>query len=922
MLKFYVLSFTFVVVPMAPISPVKPIIPSTIGQSIGGSSLDASEENANVKVVQMQKSTNSSAGNSASKSFVVVSSATNAKAGNAQRVLALGNVPISGNQQLKIASIPNVLQQSGAKIVSIAKSMPMTTGFKMIAVTTVVPGSTQVKTVYIATPIMSVTKTSSQSHAAGCNQSSATKLLQTLVSGSSTSVRPAQTDVSPSNTVDVVRPSTCVVDSKVLNPVTTSNANSFVKKTVPTSVCNVLSTSVTSTCISTSTISSYKKDTGGQSSKLTSSDAKGTVEISDLQQKEDRAASLNNSAISASAKAVNKENTLHANNVSCKEVVKDTKSECSRTNEVKSNENSQADEANAGGILSRESSESTDETILLAGEKFLAELAARFSKNNTEVPSVRVTDSDAEKGSDMLAIGVIEEKLKNAVAPSKENFNSDFSTRLQVRHESLKVSNPVDSKVIVRKIGEEYKSSPLKLCHHSEIEREELSPINDKSSSLVSAEAGRLKGALPVVLASQHRKYYESGNLAQSYDVQGARSTEDMQRLSKGSAQTVKFNCNLSSKDLNSKNDVKLPDTVSKIPLHDASGIERSGALAVGDQPRNVFSSFLPTNGNDEEEGNADSKHQTGFGPSEDPPSTRMSPEHCQLGSSSKSSPLFSDGFPARPANHKQTPAEEVDSSFENESLGEKSHIMPLPFPRQGPTPVTLESPEKFLSASRELSTATTLGGSHANDGQCRGKVSYQDTTTIVQSNSPLYSLNLQQSNSVLSSVNRRGSLPSQTDIEPRSGNEANDGGSFLDSFEQPFTNRTGDVLEKNENEVIFDKKLLKHSPRLPKSSTRSSKLDSIMVHGDGTPDHAGNSPTGLNHNKDTYGRTGHVVVADLSRNTSKKRKAEYSSVLSVGWIKGALTYVSFFFYYHCVNLVIFFKYPTGPKVASFMNET
>eukprot|EP00794_Sanderia_malayensis_P010802 gene10802-11956_t len=173
---------TSTVVPIGPISPVKSHITTS-------SAYMMQNKSGSVKVVQVQKSNTdaqaaptstttastsckaaaSITSSSPSSSEVVATSSSSCKgSGNAQRVLALGGVPATGsNQQLKIASIPNVLHQSGSKIVSIAKSVPMTTGFKMIAVTTVVPGSTQVKTVYIATPIMSVTKTTSASQGSG-----------------------------------------------------------------------------------------------------------------------------------------------------------------------------------------------------------------------------------------------------------------------------------------------------------------------------------------------------------------------------------------------------------------------------------------------------------------------------------------------------------------------------------------------------------------------------------------------------------------------------------------------------------------------------------------------------------------------------------------------------------------------------------
>lgn len=120
-----------------------------------------------VKVVQVTKSSGqgstSSLISNLNKPVVVVSNNAAVKAPSQK--LTFNTVPSSITQQLKVASAASLstsITQSLPKGTLTSKSMPLATGFKMIAVTTVVPGTTQVKTVYIATPIMSLTKTVSQ----------------------------------------------------------------------------------------------------------------------------------------------------------------------------------------------------------------------------------------------------------------------------------------------------------------------------------------------------------------------------------------------------------------------------------------------------------------------------------------------------------------------------------------------------------------------------------------------------------------------------------------------------------------------------------------------------------------------------------------------------------------------------------------
>lgn len=125
-----------------------------------------STQGVSVKVVQVAKSGVSSTLSSSllsNKPVVVVSSNKNPS----QRVLAFSTVANSVNHQIKMSStsLASSVTSSVPKGALTSKSMPLATGFKMIAVTTVVPGTTQVKTVYIATPIMSLTKTVSQTTA-------------------------------------------------------------------------------------------------------------------------------------------------------------------------------------------------------------------------------------------------------------------------------------------------------------------------------------------------------------------------------------------------------------------------------------------------------------------------------------------------------------------------------------------------------------------------------------------------------------------------------------------------------------------------------------------------------------------------------------------------------------------------------------
>ena len=138
--------------------------------SVGITTSKITNQNQNVKVVQVAKSGSISSSlallNSVNRPIVVVSSSTLKPTTPSVKSLSTSSVTTtttSSPQQTKPnLSQPSSLPSSKPNLVS--KTVPLATGFKMIAVTTLAPGSTQVKTVYIATPIMSMTKTLSQSN--------------------------------------------------------------------------------------------------------------------------------------------------------------------------------------------------------------------------------------------------------------------------------------------------------------------------------------------------------------------------------------------------------------------------------------------------------------------------------------------------------------------------------------------------------------------------------------------------------------------------------------------------------------------------------------------------------------------------------------------------------------------------------------
>ena len=478
---------------MAPISPVKPLVPS-------GPSNTIHRNQCPVKVVQVPKSSTvstiqSSLSTSSSKPVVVVSTANTTKVANAQRVLALGNVPMSGNQQLKIASIPNVLQQSGAKIVSIAKSMPMTTGFKMIAVTTVVPGSTQVKTVYIATPIMSVTKsTTSTVQVSSSGLTATSKTVQAVVPLSSSSSRPAQTVVSPSNPTALGKPSLGLVNLRGFSPVATTNYNSVLTASFSTS--NSASPKIirysTSAVVSSNDYSS-KANISSEASKTVTSYSKAYNVVGPEIKKvaSSLVKQLNTTAVTSSTHSSPKQvefNVIVPDTEPCgtakapvvakqiltstKTVVAAEKAEIMR--KISENPNLIS--------ISGETTEGPDESILLAGEKFLAELAAKFSKSDVE-PSTTNKPSEAFlAGVDLTAAESLEIEKKSAGAKAKAEPESlDLTTRIQVQRENRSVPNSIESKVIVRKIGEEY-SSPLDFGSESDTQKKQAFTSNYRVS--------------------------------------------------------------------------------------------------------------------------------------------------------------------------------------------------------------------------------------------------------------------------------------------------------------------------------------------------------------------------------------------------------------------------------------------------------
>ena len=880
------------VVPIAPISPVKSVIPSSMGQNTVVSNADGTEESRSdaVKVIQMQKSTNfGTSVNTTPKSFVVVSSSTGAKAGNTQRVVALSNVPISGNQQLKIASIPNVLQQSGAKIVSIAKSMPMTTGFKMIAVTTVVPGSTQVKTVYIATPIMSVTKTSSQLQGTMSNQTTATKLLHTLVSSSATPVRPAQTDVSPSNLSASGKPSLGVLNSRGFTPPTTSSLSSVVKASVCTNTSSVVSTMLSTTSMATTSVTTCKAETSMELPKPTVSSKEETKTVSIQNKTLEKFSPTSNVISSNSVKvAASEAKTPHTNVANGKPLSFENKTEISSADKTKCQQSAEADTINpSGNALNEVACDNADETILLAGEKFLADLAAKFSKNTNEDSPSKVgyseSDRDASFGS-----GTFEGDLRGRIEPKTESKNSEFTSRIHVQHDESESGSIVGSKVIVRKIGDEY-NSPLNLSPDLEEEKRDVPvAVNDQ----VGLAVGRLKKNLESV-----QKLDIKSNEVMSHTINEAEKLDNLDSESLTvlrSSEVFKSPTGSASFDSSLDQNKEVADVIrSDVKARDSSSSQmktspgkRANFCDNQVQPRNVFTSFCPANGNADEDQKTDSKSLRVLSPLIPSP-VNLSAEHSQHSLNSAASPVRSP-FAMEPISYKKVSSNETNMILDNNLLTGYSRDGPTGSCRQNLNAVFPGTSPKELSDRTELSVPTVYP-SYLNEGQSCDKFSCIKTTctdSITSSKNPAYISPLNSPNSKTSPLSRRNSdkksaVLSQSDMKQIVENEGNNEpyGQQANHSQQVQLNNRGDLLPDEQN-------LLKHSPRTSKGSVRSTKFDSASSEAHLSSERMSNSSGELPCAKESHNIK--VNVTDIGRATSNKRKSE--SVLSGGWIKGALS--------------------------------
>ena len=884
---------------MAPISPVKPVIPSNVGQSSGVTNADGPDDRSNsaVKVVPMQKSTNTTAtqslsASSAAKSFVVVSSTASTKAGNAQRVLALGNVPLSGNQPLKIASIPNVLQQSGAKIVSIAKSMPMTTGFKMIAVTTVVPGSTQVKTVYIATPIMSVTKTSSQLQGTVCNQTSATKLLQTLVSGS-TPVRPAQTDVSPSNMLAAGRPSLGLVTPKGFTPPATSSP--IVKATVFTTASSGLSDIISTTSLASAATPTHQVSTSNEFCKpvVSSSKDNGSVSLQGISKSPEIVTSSRSTISSGTSKVVGNEGDFHqVKNATESKVVCDDKNVSSMTNDRSSHPTNQIDTNNQSIMAQNEAaSDNADETILLAGEKFLADLAAKFSKSTSELTPAILPNSDLGRVDELASESSDCVKVENATATKRGSQSSDFKPRIHVQRDESKVCNVVESKVIVRKIGDEY-DSPIKMDTEPEVERK--GNFADKHTSLTA----------PLVTkdsdGAQQRNFKEIDVPAQMADGTGVLDTGDNSRPVSDhnlmqAFENTNVAANFDSHSRKSVNDTKknLDEPSTSPDQTNALLNQHSINFDINDQPRNIFSSFFPTNGS------ADAGSMLISKSMKDSSQLIPSPtQHSAEGSDKSELGLASPA--CVPMNYKKLPNNNKNDNFGSKPSREM-HNATLSTQKQTVLPVT--SSEITLD-NRKLSSSA-VDCKYLNERQTSANFSHSQKTSIESitiSKSPVNASPLnspkKKSNSISPSVDRRNSnrkifLPTNTEIEASSSNEgSNDlynlqsNHSFTGLIVDVSRTTTNELLHGNKNENLHEDKLLKHSARTLKGNSNSRELN--VLSGDVSSENTGNSFVGSSGTHKPHNDKRHVAITENSRGISKKRKSD--AVISAGWIKGALT--------------------------------
>lgn len=847
---------TSTVVPMAPISPVKSVIPSNVRKSSVVTS-DGTEEHSSdpVKVIQMHKSTSviapqSSSMNTTSKSYVVVSSSTSTKSGSTQRVVALGNVPISRNQQLKIASIPNVLQQPGTKIVSIAKSMPMTTGFKMIAVTTVVPGSTQVKTVYIATPIMSVTKTSSQSQGTISNQASATKLLQTLVSGSVSPVKSAHTDVSPSTLLATGKPSLGVMSTKGSMPLSSASISSVVKATT-----NRITSSVMSTVFSTASMATVPIASG-------STQISKTLSIQNQPKTPERLRPVINTIPTIDVRyVVNEPRILQTSSFNGRQMTSFNPLQVHGSNP-------------SGSTLN--DAENADDAILLAGEKFLADLAAKFSKSDSSSTKVVASESEtsATSVSDASQGGVRSESSSKT-----ESQNSELASKVRIQHDAESTVN--DSKVIVRKIGDEY-NSPLEMPSNAKEEKQTSVVADGQTGITVSLDrVKKMNSAENDIVARsvenpKRLERLDSGPILNSSEAFGSASV------------TNNFVSNL---DQNSEGIDACSRNFGLVERR-ASPNEKQLVCANQDQPQNNCNSFSPANGDANKNLGTDSKSLHVSSPVI--PSANLSLENSQVKPNSIASPVRSSGMINSAGYRKALTSEVEENSHSKVPSGSNEE----PTGSQYLRTIFPSTTSHDLLDSKEPRHPVAL----KNAGQSFDLFSNITTTctdSIVVSGGPTYTSPLNSPRNKTSPVsirnsNRKDTAPLQSDIKSISENESlNDPLVPQLNHREPvvlgqFNAGVGDnVLLSNREEVLKDElKLLKHTPKISKGNTRSSKFDPVSSESNLSSELIGKASSGSPYIQESPNKNVHST--DVGRSTSKKRKLE--AVSPVGWIKGALS--------------------------------
>ena len=843
---------------MAPISPVKSVIPNNVRKSSVATS-DRTEENGSdpVKVVQMHKSTSfiaaqSSSVNTSSKSYVVVSSSTSTKSGSAQRVVALGNVPISRSQQLKIASIPSVLQQSGTKIVSIAKSMPMTTGFKMIAVTTVVPGSTQVKTVYIATPIMSVTKTSSQSQGTISNQASATKLLQTLVSGSVSPVRSAHTDVSPSTLLATGKPSLGVVSTKGSMPISSTSISSVVKATTTR-----ITSSVMSTVFSTASMATVVIPSG-------STQISKTISIQNQSKTPERLRPVINTIPTIDVRyVVNEPRVLHASNLNGRQMT---------------NYNPCQVHGNTPSGSTLNDAENADDAILLAGEKFLADLAAKFSKSDGS--SAKVVTSESDTSATSIA-DASQDCVRSGSLSQTENQNSELASKVRVQHDAEPTVN--ESKVIVRKIGDEY-NSPLEIPSNAK-EEQKNSPV------VVHTQAG-LTVSLDCV---------KTVNSAKNDLVE--RSVENPKKLQRSDPAPILNSSEVFGSAIVTNNFVSNMDHSSEgidfcsrnsgLAERKASPNEKQLVCANQDKPQNNHNSFSPANGDADENLGTDSKSLSVSSPAI--PSANLSLENSQIKLNSTASPVRSSGI-INSTGYRNAPSNEVEEN--SHSKAPLGSTVEEPTGRQNVRTAFPSTTSHDLLGSKEPRHPVALHNAVQNF-DLLSNIAGTCTESAVASGGPAYTSPLNSPKNKINPVsrrnlNRKDTVCLQSDMKSISENASlNDPLAPQLNHSEPvvlnqFNSSVVDnVLSGNREEALKDElKLLKHAQKMSKGNTRSSKFDPVSSEGHFSSEFIGNASSGSPYTQDSPNKNVHTT--DVGRSTSKKRKQE--AVSPVGWIKGALS--------------------------------